>query len=159
MSNQQGTNKHVKKDRMIGIAIGCDHAGYELKEQLKTYLTKKRFYVIDMGTDGPDSVDYPDFVHPVAEKVSNKEAEFGILICGSGNGVTMTANKHKKIRAALCWNVELAKLAVEHNNANVLSLPSKFISQRQAVYIVSAFLSAKFEGGRHERRVKKMTKF
>ena len=112
-----------------------------------------------MGTDSAESVDYPDFVHPVANKVSNKEAEFGILICGSGNGVTMTANKHSNIRAALCWNVELAKLAVEHNNANVLSLPSKFISKRQAVYIVSAFLDAEFEGGRHERRVKKMTKF
>lgn len=144
---------------MIGIAIGCDHAGYELKEHLKNYLNKKRYYVIDMGTDSAESVDYPDFVHPVANKVSNKEAEFGILICGSGNGVTMTANKHSNIRAALCWNVELAKLAVEHNNANVLSLPSKFISKRQAVYIVSAFLDAEFEGGRHERRVKKMTKF
>lgn len=144
---------------MIGIAIGCDHAGYELKEHLKTYLSKKRYYVIDMGTDSAESVDYPDFVHPVANKVSNKEAEFGILICGSGNGVTMTANKHPNIRAALCWNVELAKLAVEHNNANVLSLPSKFISKRQAVYIVSAFLESEFEGGRHERRVKKMTKF
>jgi len=144
---------------MIGIAIGCDHAGFELKEHLKAYLNKKRYYVIDMGTDSAESVDYPDFVHPVANKVSNKEADFGVLICGSGNGVTMTANKHRNIRAALCWNVELAKLAVEHNNANVLSLPSKFISKRQAVYIVSAFLEADFEGGRHERRVKKMTKF
>ena len=144
---------------MIGIAIGCDHAGYEFKEHIKAYLTKKRYYVIDMGTNSPESVDYPDFVHPVAEKVSNKEAEYGILICGSGNGVSMTANKHKKIRAALCWNVELARLAVQHNNANVLSIPAKFISKRQAVFIVSAFLESKFDGGRHERRVKKMTKF
>lgn len=144
---------------MIGIAIGCDHAGYEYKEHIKAYLTKKRYYVIDMGTNSPDSVDYPDFVHPVAEKVSNKEAEYGILICGSGNGVSITANKHKRIRAALCWNVELARLAVQHNNANILSIPSKFVSKRQAVYIVSAFLESEFEGGRHDRRVKKMTKF
>jgi len=144
---------------MIGIAIGCDHAGYEYKEHLKAYLTKKRYYVLDMGTDSADSVDYPDFVHPVAEKITNKEAEFGILICGSGNGVSITANKHKNIRAALSWNVETARLAVQHNNANVLSIPAKFVSKRQAVYIVSAFLESKFEGGRHERRVKKMTKF
>lgn len=144
---------------MIGIAIGCDHAGYEYKEHIKAYLLKKRYYVIDMGTDGPDSVDYPDFVHPVADKVSNNEAKHGILICGSGNGVSMTANKHKDIRAALCWNVELARLAVQHNNANILSIPAKFISKRQAVFIVSAFLESEFEGGRHDRRVKKMNKF
>lgn len=144
---------------MIGIAIGCDHAGYEYKEHIKAYLTKKRYYVLDMGTNSSDSVDYPDFVHPLAESVTNNEAEFGILICGSGNGVSMTANKHKNIRAALSWNVETARLAVQHNNANVLSIPAKFVSKRQAVYIVSAFLESKFEGGRHERRVKKMTKF
>lgn len=144
---------------MIGIAIGCDHAGYELKEHLKDYLTKRRYYVIDKGTDSPDSVDYPDFVHPVAELVENKDAELGILICGSGNGVSMAANKHKKIRAALCWNVELARLSRQHNNANILSIPAKFISKRKAVFIVNAFLESEFEGGRHERRVNKISSF
>lgn len=139
------------------IAIGCDHAGYEYKEHVKTYLVKKGFSVIDYGTDSGDSVDYPDFVHPLAKSIVAKTCKYGVLICGSGNGVNITANKYKEIRSALCWNAELASLAKQHNNANVVAIPARFISKRMASLIVGSFLNAKFEGGRHLRRVKKIT--
>lgn len=139
------------------IAIGCDHAGYEYKENIKSYLTKRGHQVTDLGTYSTDSVDYPDFVHPVAIQVSEKQSKLGILICGSGNGVSITANKHSKIRAALCWNSEIAKLARQHNNANIVSIPARFISKRMATNIVKTFIEEKFEGGRHLRRVKKIS--
>ena len=138
------------------IAIGCDHAGFELKESLKRRLEKKEIMVTDMGTDSADSVDYPDYVHPVAEAVEKNNVDFGVLICGSGNGVCMTANKHNGIRAALAWKVNLASLARKHNNANILCIPARFVSNRMAYAMVDSFLESSFEGGRHERRVNKI---
>lgn len=138
------------------IAIGCDHAGYEYKEMLKKALTKKGHEVMDKGTHSEDSVDYPDFVHPVAELVETDAVTYGILICGSGNGVAMTANKHQKVRAALCWNTALSSLSRQHNNANVLCIPARFISKRMASMMVNTFVETAFEGGRHDRRVSKM---
>ncbi len=139
------------------IAIGNDHAGTIYKEKIKTMLLQAGCDVFDAGTNASDSVDYPDFAHPVAEKVVTGQATFGILICGSGNGVAMTANKHKEIRAALCWKVELAKLARAHNNANILCIPARFVSLLLAKNMVNAFLNEKFEGGRHLKRVKKIS--
>lgn len=141
---------------METLAIGCDHAGFEYKEAIKKKLEKSGFKVLDKGTFSSDSVDYPDFVHPVAELVESGQARLGILICGSGNGVAMTANKHQGIRAALCWQEELAALARQHNNANVLALPARFISKELALSLVDTFLESEFEGGRHERRVNKI---
>lgn len=138
------------------IAIGNDHAGTEYKKAVVNYLEKEGFSVQNFGTDEEDSVDYPDFVHPVAEAVENESVDFGIVICGSGNGASMTANKHQKIRCALCWNIELATLARTHNNANILSLPARFISLDEAVKMVGIFINTKFEGGRHQRRVSKI---
>ena len=139
------------------IAIGADHAGFEYKNAIINKLKAEGFEVIDMGTHSLDSVDYPDFVHPLAEAVTAKEYDFGILICGSGNGVCMTANKHQGVRSAICWNKEIAQLAREHNNANIITLPARFISEEEALKIVETFFSAKFEGGRHERRVNKIS--
>ena len=139
------------------IAIGGDHAGYEYKQLLLEKLKKEGIPVKDFGPFSPGSVDYPDFVHPVAEAVENGEHEFGILICGSGNGVAITANKHQGIRAAVCWREELAALARQHNNANVLCLPARFIDFSMAERIVDAFLSSHFEGGRHALRVAKIS--
>lgn len=139
------------------ISIGADHAGYEYKQKLIEKLKNEGHEVTDHGTDSPDSVDYPDFAHPVADDVSNKQVELGILICGSANGVAMAANKHANVRAAICWNEELAKLAREHNNANILCLPSRFIAYDLSEKITNNFLSTSFEGGRHERRVKKIS--
>ena len=138
------------------IAIGNDHAGTEYKLAIIGLLKSMRIEVINHGTDGTDSVDYADFVHPVAKDVEESNAMMGIIICGSGNGVSMTANKHQKIRAALCWNTEIVKLAREHNDANVLSLPARFISLPQALDMVKTFLNTEFEGGRHERRIEKI---
>ncbi len=138
------------------IAIGSDHAGYELKEQLIRYLEKKGHQVIDLGTHSPERADYPDFAHPVALAVESGEAERGVLICGSGNGVNMTANKHKGIRSALCWNAEIATLARQHNNANILALPARFINEKEAEQCTDAFLTTDFEGGRHTERVRKI---
>ena len=138
------------------IAIGCDHAGYEYKEMLKKALTKKGYEIMDKGTHSEDSVDYPDFVHPVAELVETDAVTYGILICGSGNGVAMTANKHQKVRAALCWNTQLSSLSRQHNNANILCIPARFISKRMASMMVNTFVETAFEGGRHDRRVSKM---
>jgi len=141
------------------IAIGCDHAGYKLKEYLVKYLTEKKFVVKDFGTYSEERADYPDFAHIVSVAIENKECDLGILICGSGNGINITANKHKGIRAALCWNEELAALARQHNDANILSLPARFINEETAVKCVDAFLTAQFEGGRHTERVNKISKF
>lgn len=137
------------------IAIAADHAGYEYKEIVKNYLSE-RFEIQDFGTFSTDSVDYPDFVHPTATSVENGENELGILICGSGNGVQITANKHQKIRCALCWMPEIASLARQHNDANMISIPARFISKEVAIEIAEKFLSTDFEGGRHQNRVDKI---
>ena len=138
------------------ISIGNDHAGTDYKLAIVGLLKSMGYEVLNHGTDSSDSVDYPDFVHPVADDVASGEAEFGIVICGSGNGAAMTANKHQEIRAALCWNKELVTLAREHNDANVLSLPARFIAIPQALEMVRNFLDTSFEGGRHARRVEKI---
>ncbi len=139
------------------IAIGGDHAGFAYKQAIVALLESKNIEVEDFGPFSEDSVDYPDFVHPVAQKVEAKEADLGILICGSGNGVAMTANKYQSIRAALCWETELAALARQHNNANILCLPARFVSLDLAKEMVETFLKEDFEGGRHERRVNKIS--
>lgn len=139
------------------IAIGSDHAGFEYKELIKRFLASKNIEVTDFGTNSSDSVDYPDFAHPVANAVENQESNLGILVCGSGNGVAITANKHKDIRAALCWTVELAELARQHNDANILCVPARFVSIEVAQNMVNAFLNTAFEGGRHSNRVSKIT--
>lgn len=141
---------------MPKIAIGADHAGFELKEKVREWLTRSGFEYKDFGSYAPESSDYPDFAHPVAFAVENKEFDLGILICGSGNGVAITANKHQDIRAALCWNEELASLSRQHNDANILCLPSRYVSPDLAMKITDKFLNSAFEGGRHERRVKKI---
>lgn len=138
------------------IAIGNDHAGTEYKLAIVGLLKSLNIEVMNYGTDGTDSVDYPDFIHPVAENVEKGEVDLGIIICGSGNGASMTANKHQRVRAALCWNKEITALAREHNDANILSLPARFISLTQALEMVKTFLNTQFEGGRHERRIEKI---
>jgi ribose 5-phosphate isomerase B len=138
------------------IAIGCDHAGYVLKEKLKAHLSAKGHTLLDKGTNGPESVDYPDFAHAVAKAVSDGSAELGLLICGSGNGVNITANKHTGIRSALAWRPDVAALARQHNNATVLALPARFVTEPEALAIAEAFLEASFEGGRHQVRVEKI---
>ena len=138
------------------IAIGCDHAGYCLKEKIKKHLETKGFYIKDFGTNSDASVDYPDFIHPLAKAINENEIEFGIIICGSGNGVNMTANKYLNVRSALCWNKEIAKLSRLHNNANILAMPARFISTCKAKKIVSTFLETNFEGGRHQTRINKI---
>jgi ribose 5-phosphate isomerase B len=143
----------------LKIAIGGDHAGFQLKEIIKTKLESEDYFIEDFGPFSDQSVDYPDFVHPVASSVENGEYNFGILICGSGNGVAMTANKHKGIRAAVCWNEMLAKLARAHNDANILCLAGRFLDDELAMDIVDTFLNTGFDGGRHINRIKKITDF
>lgn len=140
------------------LVLGADHAGYETKENIKKFLEKvfPDIKLTDVGTYSSDSVDYPDFAHHVAEKVILENSAMGILICGSGNGVCITANKHKGIRAALCWTKELASLARQHNNANVLCIPARFVSPETATEMVEAFLKTEFEGGRHAKRADKI---
>lgn len=138
------------------IAIAADHAGYELKEYLKAQLGAE-YELEDFGTHSSDSVDYPDFVHPAATSVENGTNTLGILVCGSGQGVQMTANKHQGIRCALCWMPELAELARQHNNANMVALPARFIAKEFALEIVKKFLTTEFEGGRHQKRVDKIS--
>ncbi|RIA11107.1 ribose 5-phosphate isomerase B [Flavobacteriaceae bacterium MAR_2010_72] len=138
------------------ISIGNDHAGTEYKQAIVKHLEAKGIHIINHGTNTSNSVDYPDFVHPVANDVENNEVDFGILICGSGNGVSMTANKHKGVRAGLCWTKEIAALARQHNNANILSIPSRFTALQQAIEMVDTFLETPFEGGRHQNRVDKI---
>ncbi len=142
---------------MDTIAIGADHAGFDLKEHLKTLLETKGYHLRDFGTYTSDSADYADFAHPVAVVVEKKEFDLGLLVCGSANGVAMTANKHQGIRAAICWTEELSALARQHNDANVLCLPARFVSVDLAEKIVDKFLNSTFEGGRHERRVNKIS--
>jgi len=139
------------------IGFGSDHAGYELKELLKDEVLKMGNTINDFGTHSSESTDYPDYAHSLASSVEKKEVKLGIAICGSGNGISMALNKHQDIRAALCWSTELAELARLHNDANVLSLPARFISKEQAIAIVKVFIKAKFEGGRHQRRVDKIS--
>ena len=139
------------------ISIGCDHAAFELKEKVKQYLsTKKGIELNDWGCYSEERCDYPDFGHPVAYDVESKKADFGIVICGSGNGIAMTVNKHQDIRAALCWTKEIAALARQHNDANILSIPARYTSIQQAIEMVDTFLTTSFEGGRHANRVKKI---
>lgn len=138
------------------ILIGSDHAGLDLKHYLKEHLRRSGTTVTDKGTHTRESVDYPDHAHAVAESVAAEEGALGIIICGSGNGVNIVANRHRGVRSALAWNTEVARLAREHNNANVLALPARFVTEAEAVGIVDAFLAAKFEGGRHQRRVEKI---
>lgn len=138
------------------IAMANDHAGYELKLKLKAWLEAQGALVTDHGCHSAESCDYPDFAHPCASQVENGEADFGVIICGTGNGISMTANKHQGVRAALCWDTPLAELARQHNNANILALPARFISEEKAMDVLKAFFSTDFEGGRHERRVAKI---
>lgn len=138
------------------IIAGADHAGFDYKEQIKKHLAEKGIEISDKGTTSPDSVDYPDFAHAVAKGVADKEGEFGILICGSANGVAITANKHKGIRAAICWSNEIAGLARKHNNANIICIPARFVDIELAKSMTDLFLKTKFEEGRHERRVEKI---
>lgn len=138
------------------LAIVSDHAGFELKEYLKSYLEQKGYEIKDFGTFSLDSCDYPDFAHPAADSVEKGECDLGIGMCGSGNGMQMTLNKHQGIRAALCWLPEVSALARQHNDANFLVMPARFISQDEAIKIVDAYLNASFEGGRHLKRVKKI---
>ena len=138
------------------IAIGNDHAGVGVKEKIQDHLEKKGHQVINKGYDGEKSVDYPDFIHPVSKEVKEKKAEIGVIVCGSGNGAAMTANKHKGVRAAICWSEEIAALAKHHNNANIISIPSRFLNEKEIIKIIDVFIEAEFEGGRHERRVKKI---
>ena len=138
------------------LALGCDHAGFEYKEALRFFLENEGYTVTDFGTYSKDSVDYPDFVHPLANSIEEGKNDLGILLCGSANGVAITANKHQKIRAAIAWENELAALSRKHNNANVLCLPSRFISLDQAKQFTTTFLNSSFEGGRHAQRVNKI---
>lgn len=140
------------------IPIASDHAGFELKEEVKSYLTSKGIETKDFGTYSADSVDYPDFAHQVGAAVNRGDYGRGIVICGSGNGVQMTVNKYPNVRCALCWNEEIAQLARQHNDANILSMPARFIPADVALKIVDIFLSTPFEGGRHQRRVEKINK-
>lgn len=140
--------------KIAGMA--ADHAGYTMKEALKSLLEERGYEIKDFGTHSEESMDYPDVAHPLAEAVENGSVDFGVALCGSGNGISITLNKHQGVRAALCWKPELAALAKQHNNANVLSLPARFISLEEAKAIVAAYLDAEFEGGRHQRRIDKI---
>lgn len=138
------------------VSIGNDHAGTDYKFTVKKHLEEKGITVINHGTDNEESVDYPDFVHPVANDVENGKSDLGIIICGSGNGANMTANKHQGVRSALCWNKEISALARQHNNANILSIPARYTAEKQVLEMVDTFLQTEFEGGRHEKRVNKI---
>ena len=138
------------------IAMASDHAGYAMKQVVKAWLEAQGAQVTDHGCFSEDSCDYPDYAHPCAAAVEQGDADYGVILCGSGNGISMTANKHQGVRAALCWEVELAELARKHNNANIVALPARFIEQDLALKIVAAFFATDFEGGRHERRVRKI---
>lgn len=139
------------------IAIGCDHAGYTLKEEIKNHLKMSGHNVSDHGTNSEESTDYPDFAHSVAKDVEGKEVDFGILICGSANGVAMTANKHRDVRCAICWQKEITELARAHNDANIAAFPSRFVNTDLAKEMTDIFLKTEFEGGRHSRRVGKIS--
>ena len=138
------------------ISLASDHAGFPVKELVKRFLIDKDYEVKDFGTTSEESADYPDFAHPLAESIEKGEAYLGFTFCGSGNGISMTANKHQKIRAALCWNEEIAALGRQHNDANVCSIPARFVSEEKALKIAEKFLNSEFEGGRHKRRIDKI---
>lgn len=138
------------------ISIGSDHAGYEYKEFIKSFLSSQDIELVDHGTFGKESVDYPDFIHPVGNDIDNGNVDFGIILCGSGNGAAMVANKHNAVRCALCWTEELASLARSHNDANVLSIPARFVDKELALKMVNVFIHSPFEGGRHQKRVDKI---
>jgi len=138
------------------IGIGSDHAGYELKEFVKQHLSERGIQYADFGTHSTESCDYPDYAHPLANAVEKGEVALGIAVCGTGNGIAITLNKHQGIRAALCWEEDIACLAMGHNNANVLVLPGRFISKEKAAAVIDVFLSTEFEGGRHQRRIDKI---
>lgn len=144
------------KIKVMTISLGNDHAGTEYKLAIKQYLEEKGYQVKNYGTDSADSVDYADFVHPVANDVEAGYSEYGILLCGSANGVAMTANKHQKIRAGLCWNKEIVHLIRSHNNANILCIPARFTAKEQVLEMVDVFLNTQFEGGRHQKRIDKI---
>ena len=139
------------------IAIGGDHAGFPYKEPLSKMISKLGHQVIDFGTNSSDSVDYPDYIHPLSEALTEGKVDLAVIICGSGNGVAITANKHQKIRAAICWKIELAELARQHNDANAIAIPARFVSLKMAKNMVKTFLLTDFEGGRHARRVNKIS--
>ncbi len=160
----RSANRHYRshltnfaKTTTMKISIGNDHAGPDYKFAILTMLEQAGHQVTNYGTDSTSSVDYPDFGHLVAKDVTEGNADFGIVICGSGNGINMTVNKHKDIRAALCWTKEIAELARQHNNANIISIPARYTSIQQAVEMVKAFLETSFEGGRHQTRVDKIS--
>ncbi len=136
--------------------MACDHAGFELKEFLKSTLTERGLEIKDFGTYSSDSVDYPDMIHPLAKEINDGNYEFGIIMCGSANGVSMVANKYPNVRCGLCWEEEIAQLTKQHNNANIIALPARFISKEKALSIVDAYLNTEFEGGRHQKRVEKI---
>ncbi len=138
------------------IGVASDHAGYQMKEFIKNYLTDKGYEIKDFGTNSEDSCDYADFAHPLASAIENNELKVGLSFCGSGNGINITLNRHKNVRAAYCWQKEIAELARQHNNANICSVPARFLEKEQVVEIVEAFLAAEFEGGRHQRRIEKI---
>ena len=150
-------NLLTMKKNSTTIAMASDHGGFEMKGFIKTKLKNLGYEIVDFGTNSSESVDYPDFIHPLAKAVNNKKYTVGIIMCGSGNGAQITANKYPNVRAGLCWNVEQAKLTRLHNNANVLSLPGRFVPMDEAWEIVKMFLSTDFEGGRHIRRVEKIS--
>jgi len=142
----------------MNILISNDHAGVELKNAVNSFLKKKGYVVENLGDNSGESVDYPDIIHPLAKEISNNKNKKGIIMCGTGNGVSMVANKYKGVRAGLCWSKEIAELIRKHNDANILSLPARFLSTKQALEIVEVFLKTDFEGGRHQRRVNKIDK-
>lgn len=141
---------------METIAFASDHAGYELKQELKKFMVEKGYEIVDFGAFSSESSDFPDYAHPAAKAVESGECAFGIALCGSGNGISMTLNKHQGIRAALAWRPEIADLAKRHNKANILVLPARFVTEIEAKYIIDAYLNAEFEGGRHQRRIEKI---
>jgi ribose 5-phosphate isomerase B len=138
------------------IIIASDHAGFRLKEKLVRWLIKNRYEIRDLGCFSEDSVDYPDYAHPLADAVEKGEFDYGITICGSGNGISMASNKHQKIRSAVCWNEEIGRLARAHNDANICALPGRFLTEAEAIAIIKIFLSTPFEAGRHKRRIEKI---
>ena len=140
----------------MNIAIGNDHAGTSYKFKIIKFLKNKKISVINFGTDSDISVDYPDFVHPVTKALSSKKVDYGILLCGSANGVAMTANKYKEVRAGICWNEEIVKLVRQHNNANILCIPARFVSLEKALEMVETFINTSFDGGRHQLRINKI---
>lgn len=138
------------------IGVASDHAGFDLKKVVKEYLMKEGYDFEDIGCNSSESCDYPDYAHPLGEAIENGKYDIGIVLCGSGNGISMTMNKHQGIRAAICWNEEITELAVKHNDANVCSLPARFLSEEESLRIVKIFLNSEFEGGRHKRRIDKI---